>query len=181
MLGKIGAVARALLAPLSMTVCASVAPASEMPDCEGPPVIMMIRGEIEDRAQLRRYAVALQESGLYPRLSGYYLVAPAPVAVFEGEVPAEESVLLVRFPCLAHARAFWYSRAYQDKVRRARLAPSAGRFTVTVHQEIPLAPHMEGRVADPRFADSLPRVDVAALPQVSPGADAEPANARGER
>jgi uncharacterized protein (DUF1330 family) len=142
--------------------------------CEGPPVIMMVRGELEDRAQLRRYAEALQESGLYPKLGGYYLNAPVPLAVFEGEVPANESTLLVRFPCLAHARAFWFSRAYQEQVRPVRLQPSAGRFTVMVYPEIQVPPHMEGRVTPPDFTPVPDRQAVAAVPQVSTAPETAP-------
>jgi hypothetical protein len=65
---------------LALSRPAAAAPADA---CDGPPVIMMVRGHIEDRSQLRAYAEALQASGLYPRLGGYYLNAPAPLAVFE--------------------------------------------------------------------------------------------------
>lgn len=146
--------------------------------CEGPPVIMMVRGTIEDRARLRTYAEALQASGLYPRLSGYYLNAPAPLAVFEGEVPAEESVLLVRFPCLAAARAFWFSSAYQARVRPARRNPSAGRFTVTVYPEISPPPHMAGRLDGGLFRPAESAAAVAAEPQVAPGTEPLPSPPR---
>lgn len=159
----------ALLSPLPL----SAEPAAEVA-CEGPPVIMMVRGLLEDRAQLRRYAEALQDSGLYPTLGGYYLNAPAPIAVFEGEVPAEESTLLVRFPCLAHARAFWFSRAYQEVVRPVRLEPSAGRFTVMVFPELPVPSYMEGRVTPPAFTPVPDPGIVAGVPQVSPPPEPAP-------
>lgn len=161
-------------------LCTAALPAglaAETPDeavCEGPPVIMMVRGELDDRAQLRRYAEALQESGLYPKLGGYYLNAPVPLAVFEGEVPVNESTLLVRFPCLAHARAFWFSRAYQEQVRPVRLKPSAGRFTVMVYPEIPVPSHMQGRVTPPEFTPQPGPEVVAAVPQVSPPPEPAP-------
>jgi hypothetical protein len=66
----------------------------------------------------------------------------------------------VRFPCLAHARAFWFSRDYQERIWPLRLDPPAGTFTVTVHAELPLPPYMAGRVTAPDYA--APAADAAA-------------------
>jgi len=126
--------------------------------CDGKPVIMVVRGNIHDYGRLRAYGQALAASGLYPELGGYYLNAPRAIEVFEGDAPKNESILMVRFPCLAHARAFWNSRAYQDDVRPRRLDPSAGDFTVTVYDEIPVPAYMEGRVTAPEFTPAIPPV-----------------------
>ncbi|WP_448586974.1 DUF1330 domain-containing protein [Thermaurantiacus sp.] len=133
--------------------------------CDGRPVLMVVRGLLADRERLARYAEALRASGLYPRLGGYYLNDPRRIAVFEGTPPAEESLLIVRFPCLAHARAFWFSRPYQEVIRPLRLDPPAGSFTVTIHAELPLPPYMAGRVTAPDYV--APAADTAAsVPQV---------------
>ncbi|MCS6986013.1 MAG: DUF1330 domain-containing protein [Sphingomonadaceae bacterium] len=106
--------------------------------CDGRPVLMVVDGRIQDAQRLRTYAEALRASGLYPELKAYYLNAPRPIAVFEGTPPPERSILIVRFPCLAHARAFWFSKTYQERIRPLRLNPSAGDFLVTVHPELPV-------------------------------------------
>ncbi len=147
-----------LAAPLAAPLLAQ-APAVAAKDaaiCDGKPVIMVVRGLIHDYDRLRAYGQALASSGLYPQLGGYYLNAPRAIDVFEGSVPANESILMVRFPCLAHARAFWNSQAYQDDVRPRRLNPPAGDFTVTVYPEVAIPAYMEGRVAVPSFTPAVP-------------------------
>jgi uncharacterized protein (DUF1330 family) len=130
--------------------------ATEPGVCDGKPVIMVVRGLISDFPRLRAYGQALAAAGLYPRLGGYYLNAPRAIEVFEGEVPANESILMVRFPCLAHARAFWHSRAYQQEVKPKRLNPPAGSFTVSVYPEIELPAYMAGRVTPPAYTPPVP-------------------------
>ena len=120
--------------------------------CDNRPVVMLIEGTIRDSARLAAYADAIRSSGLYQRLGGYYLINPRPVAVFEGEAPPQRSMLAVRFPCFAHARAFWNSKAYREKIIPLRSDPSAGDFTVTVHLELPIPPYMKGRVTTPTFS-----------------------------
>lgn len=155
-----------LLSVLAIGGLSVPAHASELqPACDANPVIMVVRGLITDRDRLMGYARALQASGLYPQLSGYYLNRPGAIAVFEGNPPPNESILMVRFPCLAHARAFWNARAYQDEVRPERLAPSAGDFTVTVYAEATLPDHMVGKVQPPDYA---PEVRATALPPQKP-------------
>lgn len=117
------------------------------PPCTRP-VYMVVAGPTHDRARMQAYAKAIFASGLYQRLGGYYINAPVPVATFEGDVPATQATLIVRFPCLANARAFWFSREYQDNIKPLRLNPSAGDYTVTVYAEIPLRPDMMGKVGD---------------------------------
>ena len=115
--------------------------------CDNRPVVMIIEGALKDRNRLAAYAAAIRASGLYPRLAGYYLINPRPVAVFEGASPPDRSVLAVRFPCLAHARTFWNSRQYRETIMPLRQNPPAGDFTVTVHMELPVPDYMAGRVA----------------------------------
>lgn len=115
------------------------------PVCQDP-VIMIVSGITLDPARMGEYARALAGSGLYPQLGGYYLNAPRPVAVFEGDVDPNYVSLLVRFPCLEHARRFWNSRRYQETVRPLRINPSAGDYQVTVYREADLPDYMQGKV-----------------------------------
>lgn len=132
--------------------------------CDNRPVVMVVEGHIRDAKRLGAYAAAIRASGLYQKLGGYYVVNPRPVAVFQGAPPPERSILLVRFPCLAHARAFWNSREYRERIMPLRLNPSAGDFTVTVHLELPLPDYMAGRVAAGAFRPDAG--SMAGLPQV---------------
>jgi uncharacterized protein (DUF1330 family) len=126
------------------------------------PVYMVVAGPTKDRTRMQAYAKAIFDSGLYQRLGGYYVNAPVPVAVFEGTPPPGMATLIVRFPCLANAKAFWYSKDYQDNIKPLRLNPSAGDYTVTVYAEIPLRNDMAGKVGS---ADYLARFDASAVAQ----------------
>jgi uncharacterized protein (DUF1330 family) len=97
--------------------------------------MMVVSGPTHDAARMRAYGKAIFDSGLYRQLGGYYLNVPRPVAVFEGEPGANHTTLVVRFPCLANARAFWNSRVYQERIKPMRLNPSAGDYLVTVYRE----------------------------------------------
>lgn len=158
----------ALYATLTLTVSADDAaePATDLA-CDNKPVFMVVAGLTHDRAIMQSYAKAIAESGLYGQLAGYYVNSPLPIAVFEGDVPKNFATLIVRFPCLAHARAFWYSDVYQTKIKPLRTETNAGDYTVTVYPEIPVAPHMEDRVKDGGYTvqfgsevtDSIPQVE----------------------
>lgn len=125
-----------LLSCLLASAAAAQAPPSHDPAlCDNKPVIMLVSGEIRDWARIRAYGAAIRDSGLYDRLGGYYLNVPRPLAVFEGKPPPMQSILMVRFPCLAHARTFWFSKEYQESLKPLRLDPSAGDFVVTVYPE----------------------------------------------
>ncbi len=103
--------------------------------CDNKPVIMLVAGEIKDWARIRAYGAAIRDSGLYDKLGGYYINVPRSIATFEGSPPPAQSMLMVRFPCFAHARTFWYSKEYQERLKALRQNPSAGAFTVTVYPE----------------------------------------------
>ena len=124
--------------------------------CDGKPVIMVVAGITHDRARMLAYGKAIADSGLYDRLGGYYLNVPRPLATFEtadgGEPAPGYTTLLVRFPCLANARAFWYSKAYQEAIKPLRLDPSAGDYHVTVYPEAELPAYMVGRVGHASYA-----------------------------
>jgi uncharacterized protein (DUF1330 family) len=135
--------------------------------CDNKPVVMVIDGSLKDRDRLAGYAKAIRDSGLYDKLGGYYINNPRTVAVFEGTPPPERSILLVRFPCYAHARAFWYSKQYQEQIIPLRQNPSAGDFLVTVHAENAVPAYLNGRVSTGAYAPVDPAV-AAAIPRLSP-------------
>jgi uncharacterized protein (DUF1330 family) len=140
-------------------------PASSQ-DCDKP-VYMVVAGPTHDRVRMQAYAKGIFDSGLYQRLGGYYINAPIPLAVFEGAPPKGHANLIVRFPCLANAKAFWFSKEYQEKIMPLRLNPSAGDYTVTVYAEIPLRSDLADKV---ETADYLARFDSSGIEQIEQGA-----------
>lgn len=130
------------------------------------PVYMVVAGPTHDRARMQAYAKAIFDSGLYQQLGGYYINAPVPLATLEGTPPNGHVALIVRFPCLANARAFWYSKEYQQNIKPLRLNPSAGDYTVTVYAEIPLRPDLACKVGT---AEYLARFDANAIEQTTTG------------
>lgn len=132
--------------------------------CDGKPVYMVVSGPTHDRARMQAYAKAIADSGLYAQLGGYYVNAPRPLVVFEGTPPPNLSTLIVRFPCLANARAFWNSKIYQQAIRPLRLNPSAGDYVVTVYAEAALPPHMQGRVGSAAYDGSFEAAGIEPAP-----------------
>ena len=116
------------------------------------PVIMLVAGRTLDAARMRDYAIALQQSDLYPNARGYYLNIPRPVRVLEGEPDADDVALMVRFPSECAAVNFWYDDFYQSEIKPMRLNPSAGDYVVTLYNEADLPPYMAGKVGDNRYA-----------------------------
>ena len=139
--------------------------AAAAPVCDNKPVLMVVTGPTHDRDRMLAYGKAIAESGLYKKLGGYYLNVPRTLATFEGTPPKGFSTIIVRFPCLANAQAFWNSKDYQEKIKPMRLNPSAGDYTVTVYPEAPLREDMAGKVGDPAYRAAF---DAAAVEQVEP-------------
>ena len=108
---------------------------------------------------------AIADSGLYRALGGYYVNVPRPLATFEGTPPPGYTVLLVRFPCLANAQAFWNSRVYQEEIKPLRLDPSAGDYIVTVYAEAPVRPDMADAVGNNAYVREF---DAGTVPQARP-------------
>ena len=116
------------------------------------PVIMLVAGRTLDAGRMRDYAIALQQSDLYPNARGYYLNIPRPVRVLEGEPDADDVALMVRFPSECSAVNFWYDDFYQTEIKPMRLNPSAGDYVVTLYNEADLPPYMAGKVGDNAYA-----------------------------
>ena len=128
------------------------------------PVIMVVTGTTLDIDRMRAYAQAIADSGVYQELGGYYLNIPAPLAHLEGAAPDGHTTLLVRFPCLANAEAFWYSRVYQEDIIPMRLNPSAGDYFVHVYPEAPVRADIVGKVdsnayTQPFSTDNVPQIE----------------------
>ncbi|MBB6226175.1 uncharacterized protein (DUF1330 family) [Polymorphobacter multimanifer] len=152
---------------LSAPALSQAPPPSLDPDvCDNKPVIMLVAGDIKDWTRIRAYGAAIRDSGLYDKLGGYYINVPRSIATFEGTPPPEQSMLMVRFPCFAHARTFWYSREYQERLKLLRLDPSAGDFTVTVYPEAAPPPGVSAwwpklgpiKTATPELAAGVPQI-----------------------
>lgn len=167
-----------ILLSLSMATAAAAQvpalapPAFDAAVCDNKPVIMLVSGEIRDWARIRAYGAAIRDSGLYDRLGGYYLNVPRPLAVFEGTPPPMQSILMVRFPCLAHARTFWFSKEYQETLKPLRLDPNggsetAGEFVVTVYPEAAVPEGVKDwwpatgalKTAGPGIAAAVPQIE----------------------
>lgn len=142
------------LALTIQTLPDAAAPPPPQSTCDRP-VYMVVAGPTHDRARMLAYGKAIAESGLYEQLGGYYVNVPQAVATFEGEPPAGHVTLIVRFPCLENARAFWYSREYQENIRPLRLGPSAGDYLVTVYPELPLREDLTGKVGDNGYREDF--------------------------
>jgi uncharacterized protein (DUF1330 family) len=129
------------------------------------PVLMVVAGPTHDRARMLAYGEAIARSGLYRQLGGYYVNVPRALATFEGSPPEGYTTLIVRFPSLANAQAFWNSRVYQEEILPMRQNPPAGTYTVTVYPEAPLREDMVGQVGDNGYRGSF---DASAVPQRAP-------------
>jgi uncharacterized protein (DUF1330 family) len=165
-----------LLAALMQTVPLAPAPPATgpLPDSNAPPpsadlcdepVLMVVAGPTHDRARMQAYGEAIARSGLYRQLGGYYINSPRPLATFEGDAPVGYVTLIVRFPCLANAQAFWNSRVYQEDILPLRQNPAAGTYIVTVYPEAPLREDMVGQVGDNGYRTNF---DASGVPQRAP-------------
>jgi catechol 2,3-dioxygenase-like lactoylglutathione lyase family enzyme/uncharacterized protein (DUF1330 family) len=143
----------------------------EIEACDDKPVLMVVDGLTNDRSRMRAYTEALLSSGLYEALGGYYVNDPRALASFEGRSAPNHSTLIIRFPCLANARTFWYSRAYQEEIKPLRLNPLAGDFRVRIFAEVPPATYMRGKVEAGRYRERFASQAIEVLP-FPPGDDA---------
>ena len=78
------------------------------------------------------------------------------------------SMVTVRFPCLAHAPAFWYSKTYQEDIVPMR--DGAGDYTVIVMPAAELPPYMAGRVGPADYVETFGPEPAAGIAQVAKAA-----------
>lgn len=136
-----------VLAALLQSALESPAPAMR---CDAP-VNMVVAGDTLDRARMIAYGQAIAQSEVYNRLGGYYVTMPQTIEVFEGDASPDYVVLIVRFPCIENARAFWNSRVYQEDILPLRQKPSAGNYIVSVHAEATPPAYMADKLAPGRY------------------------------
>lgn len=98
------------------------------------PVFLVVLGQTTDRPKMTNYSEVLFGSGLYPANGGYYAAFGQPLEMFEGDWPNNQAIVIARFPSHEHAKAFWYSDLYQNKIKPLRTG--AGTFAVSVHEEL---------------------------------------------
>ncbi len=143
-----------LLTLIAQTLPAATLPPPPQSTCDEP-VLMVVTGTTLDRERMLEYGAAIARSGLYHQLGGYYVNIPRTLAHLEGDAQEGHITLIVRFPCLANAEAFWNSRTYQEEILPLRLDPSAGDYIVRVYPEAPLPDYMAGRVGDDGYAGAF--------------------------
>lgn len=99
-----------LLAAALAAVLAAPARAQE-PSGEAAPAWLVAEVTITDMAPMREYAERVQP--VLEAFGGAFVARGGRAVALEGEAPAP-SVVLIRFPSLAQAEAFWASPAYQE-------------------------------------------------------------------
>ena len=149
-----------ILSALLAFAAQGTAAASPAPEACDKPVLMVVAGPTHDRARMLAYGKAIADSGLYQELGGYYVNVPQELARLEGEAPAGYTTLIVRFPCLANAQAFWNSKVYQEQIKPLRLNPSAGDYIVSVYPEAPVRADMVGKVGDNAYREAFGGAEV---------------------
>ena len=147
------AAAPASTPPLPLAAPRASAPSESTCD---QPVLMVVSGPTHDRARMIAYGKAITDSGLYNQLGGYYVNLAFPQEIFEGNAPGGYVNLIVRFPCMVNARAFWNSRVYQEQIKPLRLGPAAGDYIVAVYPEAPLREDLVGKVGDDSYSGEFP-------------------------
>jgi uncharacterized protein (DUF1330 family) len=100
---------------------------------ETKPAYMVVVAEVTDGKKLANYQGALMASGLHLQNEGEYVAKGQPLEMFEGDWPDNQRLVIERFPSAEHARKFWYSDQYQNKIKPLR--DGAGRFTVALFEE----------------------------------------------
>ena len=117
---------------------------------------------------IREYHCPFTDSGLYSKLGGYYVNLAFPQEIFEGAAPAGYINLIVRFPCMANAKAYWNSKTYQEQIKPLRLGPSAGDYIVAVYPEAPLREDLVGSVGDDSYSADFPPEGIAQIDGAKP-------------
>lgn len=104
------------------------------------PVMMVVYGEINDRAGFGKYVGALAQSGLYEKYNAYHVSLTPALAVMEGNPPENRGIVLARFPCIDVAKSFWQSSEYQEIIK---LREGAAEFEVSFLRTLPLPDYVQ--------------------------------------
>lgn len=139
---RAAAPARLVCGVLAIAGTAHTAIADSQGNCHARQAYLVISGTTFDRERMAAYGRALAETGLYEQLGAYYLNAPRPVEVLEGDPPDNYVTLVVRFPSLEAVRTFWHSDEYQNRVKPLRLDPPAADYTVSVYHAVDLPAYL---------------------------------------
>lgn len=153
-----------MILALAAAAAASTTPVATAPDpavCDNKPVYLVVAGPTHDRARMQAYAKAIAESGLYQKLGAYYINGPIPLETLEGEPPKGYATLIVRFPCRANARAFWFAKDYQERIKPLRLNPSAGDYLVAIYPEVPVRADVAGKVGSNAYTSTFSAEGIA--------------------
>lgn len=103
-------------------------------NCDKPAYLVVI-ASVTDPVKSRQYVTALQASGLYPALGGFYITAGKSPQVLEGSMFEKSPIVVAKFPCRQAAHDFWYSDIYQKKILPLR--EGAGTFEVAIFERRP--------------------------------------------
>jgi uncharacterized protein (DUF1330 family) len=98
------------------------------------PVFMVVSYWRSEQGGMQQYGRELRDRKLYETLKGWY-IARRPVEIFEGTWDANRMFLVAQFPCREAARAFYYSKEYQEIIPYR--AGATDNLTITVHDVEP--------------------------------------------
>lgn len=105
-----------------------------LPENCNKPVFMVVNYWRSEQSGMQEYGRELRDRKLYETLKGWY-AARRPVEIFEGTWDANRMFLIAQFPCREAARAFYYSKEYQEIIPYR--AGATDRLTMTVHEVEP--------------------------------------------
>jgi len=88
------------------------------------PAYLIARVEVTDWNQYRKYTDATP--AIIERFGGKFIVRGGEVVTLEGP-PETRRVVIIEFPTLERAKAFWHSKEYSE-VRKLREGAAVGQF-----------------------------------------------------
>lgn len=105
-----------------------------LPENCNKPVFMVVNYWRSEQGGMQEYGRELRDRKLYETLKGWY-IARRPVEIFEGTWDPNRMFLIAQFPCREAARAFYYSKEYQEIIPYR--AGATDNLTMTVHEVEP--------------------------------------------
>jgi len=123
------------LIPLGVLALSAITvPAQQTNDRCNEPVDMMILSIVHDEVRYNAYRSSLQELGTLEVFGGKILALGtrlvAEPEMLEGNWPKNRHTFVIRWPCVAAARSFWDSEAYQQTHLPLRVG--AGEFNIAL-------------------------------------------------